>query len=190
MHPRSKDVEDQIVEYADWSLRQFFAQAKKQPWYSNTIFVLLGDHGKMMDSPESELPQNYNHIPLIINGPGIKPRIDSQWALQEDVAPTLLGMLGLGYTQNNFGLDLNRQHRDCVFYTGDKIVAARDADLLYLYSPSDRQEVCYKVDGPNKVSAAKFDQSPRFKVLKQQVFTMLQTAEVLMEQKKTLDHRP
>lgn len=189
-HPRSKDVEDQIVEYADWSLRQFFAQAKKQPWYDNTIFVLLGDHGKMMDTPESELPQSYNHIPLIINGPGIKPHIDSQWALQEDVAPTLLGMLGLVYTQNNFGLDLNRQHRDCVFYTGDKIVAARDADLLYLYSPSDRQEVCYKVEGPNKVSAAKFDQNPRFKVLKQQVFTMLQTAEVLMEQKKTLDHRP
>lgn len=63
--PHSDKPEDQIVEYADWSIKQFMTEAEKQPWFDNTIFVLLGDHGKLVDSPESEIPQSYNHIPLI-----------------------------------------------------------------------------------------------------------------------------
>lgn len=66
--PHSDKPEDQIVEYADWSIKQFMTEAEKQPWFDNTIFVLLGDHGKLVDSPESEIPQSYNHIPLMIYG--------------------------------------------------------------------------------------------------------------------------
>ena len=58
--PHSDKPEDQIVEYADWSIKQFMTEAEKQPWFDNTIFVLLGDHGKLVDSPESEIPQSYN----------------------------------------------------------------------------------------------------------------------------------
>ena len=39
------EPETQIVEYADWALRKFFEEARKQPWFDNTIFVLEGDHG-------------------------------------------------------------------------------------------------------------------------------------------------
>lgn len=73
--PHSDKPEDQIVEYADWSIKQFMTEAEKQPWFDNTIFVLLGDHGKLVDSPESEIPQSYNHIPLMIYGKGIQPEI-------------------------------------------------------------------------------------------------------------------
>ena len=73
--PHSDKPEDQIVEYADWSIKQFITEAEKQPWFDNTIFVLLGDHGKLVDSPESEIPQSYNHIPLMIYGKGIQPDI-------------------------------------------------------------------------------------------------------------------
>lgn len=72
--PHSDKPEDQIVEYADWSIKQFMTEAEKQPWFDNTIFVLLGDHGKLVDSPESEIPQSYNHIPLMIYGKGIQTR--------------------------------------------------------------------------------------------------------------------
>ncbi len=39
------------VEYTDYALQQFFETAKKQPWYSNTIFVFTADH-----SSENMLP--------------------------------------------------------------------------------------------------------------------------------------
>ena len=83
--PHSDKPEDQIVEYADWSIKQFITEAEKQPWFDNTIFVLLGDHGKLVDSPESEIPQSYNHIPLMIYGKGIQPEIRAQFGGQIDV---------------------------------------------------------------------------------------------------------
>lgn len=115
--PHSDKPEDQIVEYADWSIKQFITEAEKQPWFDNTIFVLLGDHGKLVDSPESEIPQSYNHIPLMIYGKGIQPEIRAQFGGQIDVAPTLLGLLNIGYIQNNFGINLLKEQRPCIFYT-------------------------------------------------------------------------
>lgn len=113
--PHSDKPEDQIVEYADWSIKQFITEAEKQPWFDNTIFVLLGDHGKLVDSPESEIPQSYNHIPLMIYGKGIQPEIRAQFGGQIDVAPTLLGLLNIGYIQNNFGINLLKEQRPCIF---------------------------------------------------------------------------
>ena len=40
--PHSTKLEDQIVEYADWAIRQFMQEARKQPWFENTSFVLCG----------------------------------------------------------------------------------------------------------------------------------------------------
>lgn len=41
----------QIVEYADWALRQFFEEARKQPWFDNTIFVLEGIMANWWETP-------------------------------------------------------------------------------------------------------------------------------------------
>jgi phosphoglycerol transferase MdoB-like AlkP superfamily enzyme len=32
------------VKYTDYALREFFKVAKKQPWFKNTVFVILADH--------------------------------------------------------------------------------------------------------------------------------------------------
>lgn len=132
--PHSDKPEDQIVEYADWSIKQFMTEAEKQPWFDNTIFVLLGDHGKLVDSPESEIPQSYNHIPLMIYGKGIQPEIRAQFGGQIDVAPTLLGLLNIGYIQNNFGINLLKEQRPCIFYTADNLIAAKDIAAICTYT--------------------------------------------------------
>ena len=183
--PKSSEKDLQIVEYADWSIRKLFDEAKKERWFDNTIFVLLGDHGKLMDNPECELPESYNHIPLIIYGKGIKPQTYQDFALQEDVAPTLLGMMGIGYIQNDFGIDLMKKKRGCVFYTGDNLIAARDMERLYLYSPTEKTEHRYKVTGHNKVVKTK-SKDADFERLKSYVFSMIQAAEVLVGEKKTV----
>ena len=63
----------------------FMQEARKQPWFENTIFVLLGDHGKLVGSPDCEIPQSYNHVPLMIYGKGIKPEIRQEPGGQTDV---------------------------------------------------------------------------------------------------------
>jgi len=170
--PRSQHAEEQIVEYADWSLSQFFARARRQSWYANTVFVLLGDHGKLLSEAENEMPESLNHIPLLFYIPGHEPEVIDRWALQMDVQPTLLGLLGIRDRQANFGVDLRQVSRPCAFYTADNVIGARDKERLYVYAPSTQQEMCYY---NGKLSA----RDSAFTALRDYLFSMLQTAEQL-----------
>ena len=81
-HPNADEEAEQIVEYADDALRLFFKQAEAQPWYEHTVFVLLGDHGKLTGTSENEMPQCLNHIPLIIHAPGLAAEEVQSWCMQ------------------------------------------------------------------------------------------------------------
>lgn len=182
--PRSTKREDQIVEYADWSIRRFMTEAEKQPWFDNTLFVLVGDHGKLVGTPECEMPQSYNHVPLIIYGKHIAPEVKDCMGGQIDIAPTLLGLLGIGYTQNNFGIDLLKEKRPCMFYTADNLIAARDTSRLYIYSPESKQEFRYEHTPAVFRPAADDDV---FRQLKEYCFSMLQATEHTVKMQQTTD---
>ena len=182
--PRNSNIENQIVEYADWSIRKLMTEAKKQPWFENTLFVFIGDHGKLVGSPENEMPESYNHVPFMIYGKGIIPDTNHSLGTQIDVAPTLLGMLGIGYTQIGLGVDLLREQRPCTFYTADNLIAARDSSRLYIHQPETGQEFRYTF-GEGKLNTASEDEE--FQNLKEYVFTMLQATEELVKQGKTVD---
>lgn len=171
---RTSKPEEQIVEYADQAIADFMQQARKEPWYDNTIFVFLGDHGKIVGTPECEMPQSYNHVPFMIHGSGIKPQVITDLASQVDVAPTLLSILGLSYTQNNFGIDLISEKRKYVAFTTDKQIAARDSSHIYIYEPADEVEYCYTINNGIFVKSAI---NPTFKQLKNFCFSTLQSTQ-------------
>lgn len=185
-HPHSDVLEEQIVEYADWSIRQFMQAAEKQPWFDNTIFVFLGDHGKMVGTPECEMPQSYNHIPLMIYGKDIKPGVYDGFGGQVDVSPTLLGLLNISYLQNNFGVNLLEEERPCMFFTADNLIGARDSVNMFIYSPDSQQEFKYKLE-EGKLHAATGTDEEAFRNLKDYCFSMLQSTESLVKEHKTLD---
>ena len=184
-HPRSRTTEEQIVEYADWSIRNFMTEALKRPWADNTLFVLLGDHGKLVGTPECESPQSYNHIPLMIYGRDIAPRIVDAYGGQVDLAPTLLGLLGIGYVQNDFGVDLLKEKRPYMYFTADNLIGVRDSSRLFLYFPDTQQEIRYRTEGMTVQTA---EDDPVFRDMKQYGFAMLQCAEVLVQRQQTLNH--
>ena len=184
-HPRSRTTEEQIVEYADWSIRNFMTEALKRPWADNTLFVLLGDHGKLVGTPECESPQSYNHIPLMIYGRDIAPRIVDAYGGQVDLAPTLLGLLGIGYVQNDFGMDLLKEKRPYMYFTADNLIGVRDSSRLFLYFPDTQQEIRYRTEGMTVQTA---EDDPVFRDMKQYGFAMLQCAEVLVQRQQTLNH--
>lgn len=181
---KSKDMEDQIVEYADRCIGDFMRRAAQEAWYENTIFVFVGDHGKMVGQADCELPESYNHVPLIFYGKGISPQTNTSWAGQVDISATILGMLGISYTQNNFGIDLLKEHRPCIFYTADNTVAARDEKHLYVYNPDAEQEFCYDIQGTTPRPVA---MNEGHQILREYCFSMLQATEVLVEQGRTLN---
>ena len=185
-HPTSNNVEEQIVEYADWSLHQFFEKAKKQPWFKNTIFILEADHGKKVGKPDSELPSSFNHIPLIIYSSNLKPSIKEDWCGQIDIQPTLLHLLGINATQANFGIDIFSEKRPCIFYTADDLIGARDETRLFEYNPSTKQEFLYYLSQDGKNIHITKETDSHFKFLKKYVFSILQAAESLVRQRKTV----
>lgn len=178
--------EEQIVRYADDCIGRFMQAAAREPWYRNTVFVFLGDHGKLVGNADCELPESFNHIPLIFHGAGIDAREVEGFAGQVDVTPTLLGLLRVPYVQNNFGVDLLQHTRPAAFYTADKTIAARNERCLYVYSVENDKEFCYNLspDAPPAPCAM----SPAFAELKNYLFPLLQAAEYMVQNGMTTDH--
>lgn len=190
-HPDNKEREDQIVEYADWAIRKFMKKAANEVWFKNTLFVLLGDHGKMVGNADCEMPQSYNHIPLMIYAPSDLVCLGQNFAREEpgfggqiDVAPTLLGMLNIDYLQNNFGVDLLKEKRPCMFFTADNMIGARNDSCLYIYVPENNQEFGYTIENGKLCPTKNNDLTDS---LKNYASSMLQTTEYLVKKQLTTD---
>ena len=175
--PKTKDKETQIVEYADWAIGDFLKKASREPWYKNTIFVIQADHGKLVGKSEGELPQSYNHIPLIIFGPGVPQEQYAGLGMQVDVMPTLFGLMHLNYEYEGFGVNLLKEQRPMVFYSADNQIVARDHKRCYIYNPSMNRSFCYDVLPDGELKETK--QEAKFKDLKNYVFSNIQTAEYI-----------
>jgi phosphoglycerol transferase MdoB-like AlkP superfamily enzyme len=97
---------DGAVKYTDWALGDFLKKAKTKPWFDNTLFVLLADHTSH-GRGRTALPPEHYEIPMWIYAPRHVPVQKIDWlASQIDVAPTILGLLGLGYESRFFGHDI------------------------------------------------------------------------------------
>lgn len=183
--PRSADAEKQIVEYADWALRKFMDEASRQSWFDNTIFVFLADHGKLVGGVDSEMPLSYNHIPLMIYSPLFtSPFTVKALGGQIDVAPTLLGMMGVEYTDRGLGVDLLKEERPCMFFTADDAVGCIDKEHFYIYRPAENQEWLYVIRGEKLEDETARNPDILYR-LKEYALSMLQSAEYLVRRNLT-----
>ncbi|MGC8864760.1 MAG: LTA synthase family protein [Bacteroidales bacterium] len=124
--------------YTDWSLGRFFEQARKQPWYANTLFILVADHSH--NSYRNWHPNSfeYNRIPILFYGEVIKPewrgRQISRLVSQTDVGTTLLSMLGVSTQEFFWGRDmLNPATPDFTYLTFDYGVGWKIPEGEYIW---------------------------------------------------------
>lgn len=94
------------IRYTDMAIGKFFATASRQPWFSNTIFVLTSDHTNQSDHAEYQSDLGGFCSPIIIYDPTAAPAIHDKIAQQIDILPTVLGMLGYSKTYFGFGIDV------------------------------------------------------------------------------------
>lgn len=103
---------DHAAAYADWALGQFIDAARKKPWFDDTLFVMIGDHGPKVWGA-AQIPVQAFRVPLIFLAPKyIKAERNPALGSSMDVGPTILGLLGLSYDSPFFGVDLRRVPRD------------------------------------------------------------------------------
>ncbi|NQU56305.1 MAG: LTA synthase family protein [Rhodospirillales bacterium] len=94
--------------YADWSFGRFIEMARKRPWFDNTVFVFVADHGPRL-SGQAQVPVDRYRIPLLIYAPKqIQPQQIDTLGSQIDFLPTLMGLLGQSFDSPFFGVDLRR----------------------------------------------------------------------------------
>lgn len=112
-YPRGRIPEDpeghhrtNAVKYTDWAIGDFIAKARKEPFFKDTVFAVVADHGARVYGSQDIPIQSYE-IPLVLFGPGVPKgrRVDVVGG-SLDVAPTLLGVLGRPYDTVFFGRDL------------------------------------------------------------------------------------
>ena len=97
----------QCIGYTDFALKRFFSEAKKQPWYQNTIFVLVADHGNTIGYDEYRKEFNKHTVPILFFSPDNKYVGDNtDWAQQIDIYPTLLDMIGYQKPFRSWGRSL------------------------------------------------------------------------------------
>ena len=95
------------IRYTDMALGKFFATARKQPWFGNTIFVLTSDHTNQGDHAEYQSDLGGFCSPIIIYDPShAEGRMEDKVAQQIDILPTVLGMLGYSKPYVAFGIDV------------------------------------------------------------------------------------
>ena len=97
------------VRYTDLSLRRFFERASHEPWYNNTIFVLVADHTNQASHDVYKTDLGLYSIPIIFFTPddSLEPVHNTvNIAQQTDITPTLLHLLGYNKPYLAFGNDL------------------------------------------------------------------------------------
>lgn len=125
------------VKYTDWAIGNFLAEAKKHPWFNDTVFVIVADH-QAASAGKTEVPIKKYHIPLIVYAPElIAPGRVDRLMSQIDVAPTLLGLLNFSYTSRFMGYDVMKvpQEKERIFISTYQNIAYAKGDKLVILKP-------------------------------------------------------
>jgi phosphoglycerol transferase MdoB-like AlkP superfamily enzyme len=108
------------IRYADKALGKFIDQAKQSRYWDNTIFLIVADHDlrvadfiTAIDSSDKSktnkiFPVEGFHIPGLILGGGITPKVTNSIVSQIDLPTTILGLLGINCDHPMLGVDLTQ----------------------------------------------------------------------------------
>ena len=137
----------QSIHYGDESLRLFFEQAKKEPWYDNTLFVIVADHTPSTESYfYSQRTQMYR-IPILFFHPqGKLPKKREQTVFQHiDIMPTIFDLLNIKTEFYSFGQSyFSDGKREAITYLEGTYYYFRDGKMLVFSNDEARGLFDYK----------------------------------------------
>ncbi|MCK9473476.1 LTA synthase family protein [Sulfurimonas sp.] len=134
------------IKYADHAIGRLFELAKKEPYYKDTIFVVIADHNVRVYGDDM-VPVDMFHIPAIIVGDGIKPMIYDKIASQPDVLATALDLIGLDlkypimghsiFSDKKQNISLMQFHSSYALRVDDKVAIIRPGQKPLTFSYKD-----------------------------------------------------
>ncbi|HRC16540.1 MAG TPA: LTA synthase family protein, partial [Bacteroidia bacterium] len=134
--------------YADHSLGNYLAAAKKEPWFKNTLFVIVADHGNKIPRDRSYYSHYIRHIPMVMAGDVVKNiyknKIVYSTGSHHDIPSTLLHQLGFNSDMFNWSNDLlNRKRNGFAYLCMDDAEGWVTDSCTFVYDLSN-QKFIYK----------------------------------------------
>ncbi|MGB1200739.1 MAG: LTA synthase family protein [Cognaticolwellia aestuarii] len=97
------------IQYADYALGKFIDKAKSQPYWQDTVFLIVADHDARVMG-KNLVPINNFHIPAVILNSTHLPAKDDRIVSQIDLAPTVLSLIGVANDSPMIGQDLTNEN--------------------------------------------------------------------------------
>lgn len=108
LYEQPKATENNAVKYADYAMGQFFKKAQASPYWKDTVFLVVADHDIRVRGDEL-VPVKHFHIPGLILGADIQPRVIKTVASQIDMPTTLISLMGIDAEHPMLGRDLSAE---------------------------------------------------------------------------------
>lgn len=160
--PKGNIPMHECVGYTDYSFKRFFDEAKKQPWFNNTIFIITADHcNQVYYGDEYYKVVNRQAVPILIYKPNSDLKgVNDDFAQQIDIYPTVLDLIGYKKPFRSWGRSL----------VGDKEVKPFSINFNGAYYQLQRGNYIYTFDGKETVGIYNKEDKGLLKNLKASVW--------------------
>ena len=180
------------IRYSDHALQLFFEKASKQPWFSNTLFVLTADHTNLSEHPDYQSDYGNFRVPIIFYCPSdsLSGRRNAI-AQQSDIYPSILGYLSYDKTFISFGQDLfntpddetwgaNLQNGLYSYYKGNLMIQFDGEQETGLFAY--KQDPTLKQNLKGTLPATEQEMMKKLKALIQQYLEYMTTKKLVVNQ--------
>ena len=145
-HPEVEkmDAKQATFYYSDVALGNFLDKCRKHPQYSNTLFVIIADHGEAY-GPEDNFCKIF-HIPCLVLNAEQGKGISKNTASQCDIPSTILAQLHFNGNYHFIGQDIFSKdvHPFAFMHAyGNDLFLCRDSILLKYYFENGKAEFYY-----------------------------------------------
>jgi phosphoglycerol transferase MdoB-like AlkP superfamily enzyme len=152
--PKNEVTQLRAIRYSDMALRNFFNEARKQPWFNNTLFVIVADHTAKIIDKSYNNPVGTYRIPVVFYHPGDTTLVGRRKdiAQQTDIMPSVLQYLGIDRPFVSYGTS--------VFDKGRKAYSIDYLNGIYYYF---EKGYIINFDGDSILSVHNYIQDPALK---------------------------
>ena len=166
------------IRYTDMALQRFFDKAKHEPWYQNTVFVIVADHTNQTTHDFYKTDQGLYSIPIIFFAPdgSLTPGLNSDAiAQQSDIVPTLLHIVGYDRPYLAFGCDLlsTPPEQTWAFNYNNGIYQFFKGDWMMLFD-GERVKAMYRFKTDPLLKQNMVGKVPQQKAMEQQLKSLIQ----------------
>lgn len=144
------------IGYADYSLKQFFIEARQQKWFNNTLFVITPDHTAISDDAfYSNILGQYS-IPILFYKSGITPKVEEHVVQQIDILPTVLDYLNYDKPYYSFGKSMLREcNQPAIYYNSPYFCCVKDSFIYIMKDSIFGEKHNFKRDSALKIDIYK-----------------------------------